>query len=110
MYYVFGDIYIHTYIYVCVRVCVCVCMHMCVCAKLLLSCLTLCNPMDCSPPDSSVHGIPRQEEWVVIPSSRGSSDPGIEPGSPALQADSLPFVPPEWLPIYILYIIIYNWI
>ena len=28
----------------------------CVCAKSLLSCLTLCNPMDCSPPGSSVHG------------------------------------------------------
>ena len=28
-----------------------VCMH----AKLLQSCLTLCNPMDCSPPGSSVH-------------------------------------------------------
>ena len=27
------------------------------CAKLFLSCLTLCNPMDCSPPGSSVHGI-----------------------------------------------------
>jgi len=29
-------------------------------------------------------------EWVAYPSSRGSPDPGIEPGSPALQADSLP--------------------
>ena len=29
-------------------------------------------------------------EWVAMPSSRGSSQPGIEPGSPALQADSLP--------------------
>ena len=28
----------------------------CVCAKLRQSCLTLCNPMDCSPPGSSVHG------------------------------------------------------
>ena len=28
-------------------------------------------------------------EWVAIPFSRGSSQPGIEPGSPALQADSL---------------------
>ena len=27
------------------------------------SCLTLCNPMDCSPPGSSVHGFPRQEYW-----------------------------------------------
>ena len=39
------------------------------------SCLTLCDPMDCSPPGSSVHGIlqARMPEWVVMPSSRGSS-------------------------------------
>ena len=38
-------------------------------------CLTLCNPMDCSPPGSSVHGIlqVRIVEWVAIPFSRGSS-------------------------------------
>ena len=37
----------------------------------------LCNPMDCSPPDSSVHGIHLAGilEWVVIRSSRGSSQP-----------------------------------
>ena len=36
--------------------------------------LTLCNPMDCSPPCSSVHGIlqARILEWVAVPSSRGS--------------------------------------
>ena len=39
------------------------------------SCPTLCNPMDCSPPGSSVHGIlqARILEWVVIPFSRVSS-------------------------------------
>ena len=39
------------------------------------SCLTLCKPMDCSPPGSSVHGIlqTRILEWIVISSSRGSS-------------------------------------
>ena len=44
-------------------------------AKLLQSCLTLCNPMDCSPPGFSVHGIlqARILEWVAIPFSRGSS-------------------------------------
>ena len=36
------------------------------------SCLTLCNSMDCSPPDTSVHGISR---WGAIPFSRGSSWP-----------------------------------
>ena len=39
--------------------------------------LTLCNPIDCSPPGSSVHGIPQTRilEWVAIPFSRGSSWP-----------------------------------
>ena len=39
------------------------------------SCLTLCDPKDCSPPGSSVHGIfqARLLEWVAMPSSRGSS-------------------------------------
>ena len=47
------------------------------CAKLPQSCLTLCNPMDCSPPGSSVHGIlqARILERVAMPSSRGSSRP-----------------------------------
>ena len=42
---------------------------------LLQSCLTLCGPMDCSLPDSSIHGIlqARILEWVAMPSSRGSS-------------------------------------
>ena len=47
--------------------------------KVLLpqSCRTLCDPMDCSPPDSSVHGIlqVRILEWVVIPFSGGFSFP-----------------------------------
>ena len=40
-------------------------------------CLTLCDPTDCSPPGSSVHGIllARILEWVAMPSSRGSSRP-----------------------------------
>ena len=56
--------------------------------------------MDRNPPGSSVHGIlqARILEWVAIPFSRGSSDPGIELGSPTLQADSLPPEPPESLP------------
>ena len=60
-----------------------------------LSCLTFCNPMDCSLPGSFVHGIlkVRMLECVAIPSPEDLSDPGIEPGSPvapALQVDSLP--------------------
>ena len=51
--------------------------HTCMCAQLLQSCPALCNPMDCSPPSSSVHGIlqARILEWVLMPSSRGSSYP-----------------------------------
>ena len=49
----------------------------CRCAKLLQSCLTLCDPMDWSPPDSSVHGISQARilERVAIPFSRRSSQP-----------------------------------
>ena len=49
---------------------------------------TLWNPMDYSPPGSSVHGILRQEYWSGPPGDL--PDPGIEPRSPALQTDSLP--------------------
>ena len=49
------------------------CMH----AKSLQSCLTLCNPMDYSPPGSSVHQILQAKimKWVTMPSCRGSSQP-----------------------------------
>ena len=59
------------------------------------SCPPLCDPIDCSPLGSSVHGIlqARILEWVVIPPLRDIPDPGIEPGSPVLQAGSLPFEP-----------------
>ena len=44
-------------------------------------CLTLCNPLDCSPPGSSVHGISQARilEWVAISSSKGSSRPSDRP-------------------------------
>ena len=44
----------------------------CVCVLVTQSCLTLCDPIDCSPIGSSVHGIlqTRILEWVVIPFSR----------------------------------------
>ena len=53
--------------------CVCVYMH----TKSLQSCPTLCDPMYCSPPGSSVHGIlqARILKWVAIPFSTGSSWP-----------------------------------
>ena len=53
---------------------------------LSLICIRLFNPMDYSPPGSSLHGIlqARILEWVAIAFFRGSSDPGIEPECPAL--------------------------
>ena len=58
-------VYVYTYIYVCV----------CVCACDVTSVVSYsCNPMDCSPPGSSVYGIlqTRTLEWVSMTSSRGS--------------------------------------
>ena len=69
----------------------------CMCA---LSCLTLCDLMDCSPPGSSVHGIfqARILEWVATSFSRGSSQPRdrtrISCISWLWQEDSLPLAPP----------------
>ena len=58
--------------------------------------LTLCNPMDCSPPDSPVHGdSPGKNPGVGLPcpSPGDLSNPGIKARSPALQWDSLPGEP-----------------
>ena len=57
-------------------------MGVCVCAKSFQSYLTLCNPMDCSPPGSSVCVIlqARMLEWVAMPSSRGSAQPRDQTG------------------------------
>ena len=62
------------------------------------SCPTLCDPMDCSLPGSSVHVISQARilEWVTISFSRDLLTQGSKPGllhcrrSSALQADSLP--------------------
>ena len=61
------------------KVCVCVCS------------LRLCNPMDCSPQAALSMGFSRQEYWngLPFPSPGDLPDPGIEPRSPALQADGL---------------------
>ena len=66
-------------------------MH--VCMLVALSRSTLCNPMDCSPPGSSVHRLlqARILEWVAIPFSRESSWPRDQTKSPALQADYLSY-------------------
>ena len=60
----------------------------CVCrfAKSLQSCPTLCDPMDCSPSVSSVHEIlqARILGWVVMPFSRGSSQPKDQTHAPCV--------------------------
>ena len=74
------------------------------------SCQALCDPMDYSPPGSSVHGIlqARILEWVTIPSPGDLPNPGIKPGPPALQVDSLSAELPEkamtWISVVITYL------
>ena len=60
------------------------------------SCLTLCDPVDCSPPGSSVHGDspPKNTSELSCPPPKDLPHPGIKLRSPALQADSLPSEPP----------------
>ena len=60
------------------------------------SCPTLFDRVDCSLPGFSVHGIlqARMLEWVTISFSRDLPDPGIKPGSPALEADTITSEPP----------------
>ena len=66
------------------------------CVKVTQSCPTLCNPMDCSLLQSSVHKILQARIYwsgLPFPSPGRLPDPGIEPRSPALQANSLPSEP-----------------
>ena len=65
--------------------------------NLNMLCLTLRDPINYSPPVSSLHGIfqARILEWIAISFSRGSSWLRDWTRSPALQADSLPSEPPE---------------
>ena len=61
------------------------------------SCPTLGNPMDCSLPGSSVHGIiqaRKLQSGLPFPSPGALPDPGIEPRSLTLMTDSLPPEPP----------------
>ena len=59
-----------------------------VCMLSHFSHVRLCNPMDCSPPGSSVHEIlqARILEWVAMPFSRDHPDPGFKPTSPTSPA------------------------
>ena len=65
--------------------------------KVAQLCPTLCDPMDCILPGSSVHGISqaRMLEWVAIPFSREFSWPRGGTWYLALQVDSLPSEPPR---------------
>ena len=65
-------------------------------SEITQSCLTLCDPMDCSLSGFLAHGISRQGYWGGFPftSPGGLPDAGMEPGYPALQADALPSEPP----------------
>ena len=62
----------------------------CICSScfylITKSYLTLCDTMNCSSPDSSVHGFSRKEYWsgLSFPSLGDLTDPGTKPTSPAL--------------------------
>ena len=81
---VYGYTHTHTYMFsfnnycqTFQSVCASLCSYHRLCGGSAQSCLTLCHPMDCGPPSSSVHGIlqPRILEWVAISFSRASSQP-----------------------------------
>ena len=71
-------------------------LHHSVVVQLLSRVRLFCDPMDCDPSGSSVHGISQARilEWVAIPPPGDLPEPGIKPRSPALQVDSLPSDPP----------------
>ena len=77
--------YLSEHLYMCV--CVCVCVHVCV--KLLQSCPTLCNPMECSLPGSSFHGILQAQYWSGLPCSPPGSLPDPETESLSLMSLAL---------------------
>ena len=80
------------------------------CVLITQSCPTLYNPMDCSPPDSSVHGVlqARILEWEPFPSPGELPNPGVEPGSPVLWADSLLSEPPGNHPCVYTYTLFFG--
>ena len=78
----------------------CACVH----AKSLQSCPTLCDPMDCSPPGSSVHGVLQAKYWsgLPCPSPGDLHDARIKPRLLCplhWQARSLPLVSPGKSPL-----------
>ena len=78
----FGDVSV----FLCSKDVFCIaCMLLCVCSLTQL-CPTLCNPMDCSPPGSSVHAI--FKSGLPFPSPRDLPNPGIKAAFPALHSIS----------------------
>ena len=57
------------------------------------------DSMDSSLPGSSVHGISQARILELVPSPGSLLDPGVEPGSPVLQEDSLPLSQQESLDV-----------
>ena len=101
----------------CVRACVCVCVCVCVWsgegAQLLsrvVTELTLCDPMDCSPPGSLSMGFSKRECWsrLSFPTAGDLPDLMIKPASPALAGRCFTTVPPgkpqPWHPNHALQI------
>ena len=72
-------------------------LYLTVCCLVTKLCPTFCNPMDCSPPGSSVHGISQARflEWVAFPPPGNLPNPGIEPESPALAGEFFTAEPPR---------------
>ena len=78
----------------------CVCVCMCV-FSVAQSCPTLCDLVDCNPPDSSIHGsfLARILEWLAMSSSKGYSQPRhwphvMSPATPALASRFFTTAPP----------------
>ena len=67
------------------------------------------DSLDCSLPDSSVHGFSRQEYWsgLQFPAPGHLPNPGIKPRSPTLQADSLPSELPGELHLKVDYVLFF---
>ena len=102
-------IYMCIYIYMCVCVCVCVYTHIYLCES--ESCSVVSDSLKSR--DYTVHWIlqARLLEWVAFPFSGDLPDPGIEPSSPSLQANSLPtelFCICICICVYIYIYIVYN--
>ena len=84
---------------ICIIHMTCILYMICNAWCILLSRLTLCDPLDYSPPGSSVHEFSRQAYWSGLPflTPGDLPDPGIEPMSlvsPALAGGFLSIVPP----------------